>query len=255
MTRLLTFGITAVAVAVGVTTPSALRAQGDLRFEVASVKSNDSASGISNGGGVRGDRFTATNVTVVQLLRSAYGVQEFQIADQPGWAGIDRFDITASLPSGARPNGWPAMLQALLAERFALRLHREQRQTNVYALVVSNSGLELKAVDASRCAPPNGRCGMNATPTEIIATGQSMDQLATRLSRSIGETVVNRTSVSGIFDFTLAWTQEEQFRAPGASASPAIFTALAEQLGLRLESQRAPIDVLVIDRVERPTPD
>lgn len=96
---------------------------------------------------------------------------------------------------------------------------------------------------------------MSATPTEITATGQSMEQLATRLSRSIGQTVVNRTSVSGIFDFRLEWTQEDSFRAPGATAGPAIFTALAEQLGLRLESQRAPIDVLVIDRVERPTPD
>ena len=224
-------------------------------FEVASVKPNDSGTTIANAGRVIGERFTATNVTVVQLLRSAYGVQEYQITGQPGWAGIDRFDITANLPSGAKPDQWSAMLQNLLSSRFGLRLHFEQRETDVYALRVANDGFELTPVDASRCAPPKGRCGMSATPTKIVATGQSMQQLATRLSRSIGQTVVDRTGVSGIFDFSLEWTQDDQFRSPGASASPAIFTALAEQLGLRLQSQRAPIDVLVIDRVERPTPD
>jgi len=241
----------ALLVGVCVSLAVAVQAQNALpAFEVASVKPNNSGDPVSNGGRVIGDRFTATNVTVVQLLRSAYGVQEFQIAGQPGWAGIDRFDITANLPAGARSDQWGPMLQNLLSERFGLRLHREQRQTDVYALVVANSGLKLMPVDASTCAPPNGRCGMSATPTEIVARGQSMEQLATRLSRSIGQTVVDRTGVTGLFTFTLAWTQDDQFRAPGATASPAIFTALSEQLGLRLQSQRAPVEVLVIDRVE-----
>jgi uncharacterized protein (TIGR03435 family) len=91
--------------------------------------------------------------------------------------------------------------------------------------------------------------------TQIVARGQSMDQLAVRLSRSIGQTVVNKTGMSGIFDFKLEWTQDELFRAPGASASPAIFTALTEQLGLRLQADRAPVEMLVIDAIERPTAD
>ena len=224
-------------------------------FEVASIKPNDSNSGVSNGGRLTGQRFTSTNVTIVQLLRTAYGVQEFQIQGGPGWIGLDRYDIIANMPSGSRPDEWPVMLQNLLADRFRLRLHREPRLTDVYALVVARNGFKLTPQDSSRCAPPNGSCGFNATPTEIVARGQSMDQLATRLSRSIGQTVVNKTGVSGIFDFKLEWTQDEQFRAPGASASPAIFTALTEQLGLRLQGDRAPVEVLVIDTVERPTAD
>lgn len=224
-------------------------------FEVASIKPNNSNSGVSNGGRLTGNRFMATNVTIVQLLRTAYGVQEFQIQGGPGWIGIDRFDITANTPSGSRPEDWPVMLQGLLAERFRVRLHREQRQTDVYALVVARNGFKLTPLDSSRCAPPNGSCGFSAAPTQIVARGQSMDQLAVRLSRSIGQAVVNKTGVSGIFDFTIEWTQDEQFRAPGASASPAIFTALTEQLGLRLQADRAPSDVIVIDAIERPTAD
>jgi len=222
-------------------------------FEVASVKPNNSGTTIANNGRVTGDRFMAMNATVIQLMRAAYGIQEFQIAGPPGWAGIERFDITAKIAAGARPEEWPAMLQHLLAERFRLTLHREQRQTNGYALTVARGGIKLTPVDPSKCAPPNGSCGFSASPTEIVARGQSMDQLAARLSRSIGQTVVNRTDVSGIFDFKVEWTLEDQFREPGATASPAVFTALTEQLGLRLQSQRTAVEVLVIDRVERPT--
>jgi uncharacterized protein (TIGR03435 family) len=224
-------------------------------FEVASIKPNRSGTTIADAGRVSGDRFTAMNATVIQLLRSAYGVQEFQIAGPPGWTGIDRFDITANVPSGSKPDAWPEMLRGLLVERFRLKVHREQRETDVYALVVVKDRLTLTPVDASRCAPPNGSCGFSATPTEIVARGQSMEQLATRLSRSIGQTVVDRTGLSGVYDFKLEWTQDDQFRAPGATASPAIFTALSEQLGLRLQSQRAPVEMLVVDGVERPTPD
>ena len=237
----------------------------DARFEVASIKPNESNSGNSNGGRVTGDRFMATNVTIVQLLRSAYGIQEFQIQGGPGWTGIDRFDITANLPPGSRSDQWSVMLQNLLADRFRLKLHREQRETDVLALVVARNGFKLTPLDASRCAPPNGparqspgdggSCGFSATPTQIVARGMSMDQLAVRLSRSIGQTVVNKTGVSGIFDFKVEWTQDEQFRAPGASASPAIFTALTEQLGLRLQADRAPVEVFIIDAIERPTAD
>ena len=113
----------------------------------------------------------------------------------------------------------------------------------------------MTAVDPSKCDAPDGSCGFTATPTEIVGRGRSMEQLATRLSRSIGQTVVDQTGIGGIFDFKMSWTQDDQFREPGASASPAIFTALTEQLGLRLESQRAPVEILVIDGADRPTPD
>lgn len=243
-------------IAAGALVGALVQAQNDRpTFDVASIKPNNSGTTIANGGGARGNRFGATNATLIQLLRTAYGVQEFQIEGEPGWAGVDRFDIVATIPTERRPEEWPAMLQNLLAARFRLKLHRDIRQINGYALLVANGGLKISPVDTSRCTPPNGSCGFNATPTEIVARGMSMDQLATRLSRSIGQTVVNRTGVSGIFDYRVQWTQDDQFREPGASASPAIFTALTEQLGLRLQSQRVPIEVLVIDGVDRPTSD
>jgi uncharacterized protein (TIGR03435 family) len=147
------------------------------------------------------------------------------------------------------------MLQQLLADRFGLRFHRESRERDGLALVVARGGHKLTAADPAACEPPNGSCGFRATPTSIDARGQSMDQLATRLSRSIGQTVVNRTDLAGIFNFHVEWTTEDRFRASGATASPTIFTALPEQLGLRLQSQRTQVDVLVIDAVSQPTPD
>ena len=233
---------------------SAVQAQDSRAFDVASIKPNNSGSLIANGARVRNGRFTAENVSLLSLLRSAYGVQEFQIQGQPGWADVDRFDIIATLPTGSAESDWPAMLQRLLAERFRLAIRREMRETDVLALVVARGGLKVMPVDPSSCTPPN-RCGFSASPTQITARGQSMDQLATRLSRSIGQTVVDRTGVSGIFDYKLEWVQDDQFRAPGASASPAIFTALTDQLGLRLQSARAPVEMIVVDSAVRPTPD
>ena len=220
-------------------------------FEVASVKRNDSASGNSSSRNL-GARYMATNVTVVQLLRNAYGIQEFQIAGGPSWAGIDRFDVDATLAPGSKPGDWQPMLQTLLAERFKLTFHREPRQAPIYSLVVAKNGHKLTPGDPAKC-PNTGGCGFNASPTQIVGESVSMAQLAARLSRSIGIHVVDNTGVPGQFDLKLEWTIEDQFIGRGATASPTIFPAIQEQLGLRLESTRGPVDTLVIDRIEKPT--
>jgi uncharacterized protein (TIGR03435 family) len=220
-------------------------------FEVASVKLNASGSQQSNPGRMAGDSFVASNVTPMQLIRAVYGFQDFQIIGLPGWANADRFDITARTPPGTTLDVARTMAQTLMAERFGLRTHRERKEASVLALVVTRGGLKMTPAAPTRCDPPN-RCGMNATPTRIESRGQSIEQLATRLSRSLAQNVVNKTGVDGIFDFTLEWTQEEQFRA---GATSTIFTALTEQLGLRLESQRAQVEVLVVDQIERPSAD
>lgn len=220
-------------------------------FEVVSVKSNTSASASSSSRNL-GSRYTATNVTVVQLLRNAYGIQEFEIAGGPRWMGVDRFDIEATVPAGSKPTDWQPMLQTLLAERFKLTFHREQRQASIYSLVVAKGGHKLTPGDPAKCPNPAG-CGFNASPTQIVGDSVSMSQLAARLSRSIGIHVVDNTGLPGLFDLKLEWTVEDQFVGRGATASPTIFPAIQEQLGLRLESARGPVDTLVIDRVERPT--
>jgi uncharacterized protein (TIGR03435 family) len=186
------------------------------------------------------------------LLRNAYAVQEFQIAGFPEWASQARFDIDAKLPAGAKATDWPLALQALLSERFKLVVHREPRQGPVYNLVVAKDGPKLTAGEPSRCG--TGSC-FDATPTEIVATSVTMPAFAARLSRSIGTHVVDTTSLKGIYDFKLTWLADDQFVGRGASANPTIFTAIQEQLGLRLQSARGPVDTLVIDRVEKPVAD
>src|SRR5262249_54566436 len=108
-------------------------------FEVSSVKRNLSGGSSAISGMVRGDRFTSTNVTLTQLLRFAFGIQEFQIAGKPGWSDNDRFDIEAKSEHDIKPTDWQPMLQTLLAERFKLIFHREERETSTYGLVVAKN--------------------------------------------------------------------------------------------------------------------
>jgi uncharacterized protein (TIGR03435 family) len=224
-------------------------------FEVVSVRPNHSGSPNSSSGRVAGNRYTATNVSLVSLLRVAYGIQEFQIDGQPRWADLDRFDIVAKIPDDGRSDDWPLMLQALLRDRFNLRFHREQRQAPVYVMTMAKNGHKLTAADPSKCGNPSGSCGFNGSPTRIDGTSVSMAQLAARLSRSIGVIVFDKTGLDSLFDITLEWTVEDQFTGRGASASPTIFAAIQEQLGLRLESTRGPVDVLVVDSAEKPAAD
>src|SRR5688572_29724926 len=168
---------------------------GSPAFEVASIKRNETGSQNSNSARVAGDRYRAENVTLVSLLRAAYAVQEFQIAGQPNWAAVDRFDIDAKMEAGANPRDWPAMVQRLLAERFKLVVHRESRQGSIYTLVVASSGARLTPAEPSKRASPGG--DFSASPTQIIGSGVSMAELATRLSRSIGVTVIDGTGLTG----------------------------------------------------------
>ncbi len=225
-------------------------------FEVATVKRNISGSGSATSGLVQGDRVTSTNVTLNQMVRTAYSVQEFQIAGQPSWFNTERFDVQAKIPRDAKREDWPLMFQALLADRFKLVLHKENRSMSVLDLVVAKNGPKLTAADRSKCDPsnPSNACGFRASPTEIVGTSVSMAQLATRLSRSLGMIVLDKTELKGEFDLEIRWTNDEGVPLPrGASAGPALYPALQEQLGLRLQSTKAPVETLVIDRVQSPT--
>ena len=222
-------------------------------FEVASIKPNAGGSLNANAARVAGDRYRAENVSLISLLRVAYAVQEFQIAGHPAWANVDRFDIDAKMEAGANSRDWPLMLQRLLADRFKLVVHRESREGPIYTLLVAGNGPRLTAAEPSTRTSPGG--DFSASPTQIIGNGVSMAEFATRLSRSIGVTVVDRTGLAGAFDLKLTWPMDDQFVGRGASASPTIFTALQEQLGLRLQSGRGPVEMLVVDRAEKPVSD
>jgi uncharacterized protein (TIGR03435 family) len=254
-------------------------------FEVASVKPNTSSEIISSFAFQPGGRFTATNVTLRELIRAAYVIQNAQLDGGPAWIGSERFDVAAKAATAQTAS--PMMLRALLAERFNLTTHSDVRELSVFELVIARSDRRLgpqlrqSQVDCAammaavpiQVAPrpalsnPGARQACDTfvgVPPLFAADGVSMAQLATSLSRVVARTVVDRTGLTGLFDFELQWTPEVPqrptsiFRLNGIDVDPdgpSIFTALQEQLGLKLESRAGPVQILVIDHVERPTED
>jgi uncharacterized protein (TIGR03435 family) len=233
-------------------------------FEVVSIKENPSGR---DGGGstpLRNGRWQATNVPLLGLIASAWGIPGNRVFGAPDWARVTRYDIAAVAPASATQEQiWP-MVQALLRDRFRVAAHTETRDLPVYHLAVARTGnlgpgLKVASVD---CDAPDWRdrvkadsslrpCGFSWDVGMLTGGGTRMSTLASLVSSEAGRPVFDRTGLTGGYDFDLKWT-------PGLGADPAgnavsIFTALQEQLGLKLESATAPLDVLVVDHVEHPT--
>jgi uncharacterized protein (TIGR03435 family) len=245
-------------------------------FEVASIKPNKSGDQASSSFVRPGSRYNATNVTLRMLMRSAYGVHDMQIAGSPSWIDSERFDSVANA-EGDQPTSMfrgqaRLMLRSLLADRFKLVLHNETRELPIYALVVARGdrklGPQLQPSDAAECEAVKTRSPIPATAADpplscgggfartgrLAARGSVLSDLVTSISNAADRIVRDRTELSGNFDWDLQWTPE-QFPQTEPSESVSFFTALQEQLGLKLESTRGPVDVLVIDRVELPSAD
>ena len=239
-------------------------------FEVASIRPCDPDSG--GRGGPTPGRYNPVCATVENLIRMAYGPRATvfnasaldPIEDAPAWTRSERYTINAKAPDGT-PNAviLGPMLQALLEDRFRLRLHRETREVPVYNLTMARSGLKLQPRDAASCIPPPGEkvakpCGgvsLRLGPTSSVEFfGTGMNDLAKNLRNLVDRPVIDKTEVPGIFDFRLQYSPD-----PPAGVSPeeytgtSVFTAVEEQLGLKLERARGPHEVLVVDRVERPS--
>jgi len=202
-----------------------------------------------------GGRLEVIAATLKRLIMAAYDTTELQIAEGPAWLNQARWDITATaegLPSSVQPEQIAPLLKKLLGDRFGLRVHREMREMPVYRLVVHRGGAKLKATVSD---PPGGadvRGGAGGFHME--ARHLSMPRLAQLLSRRAERPVVDRTGLGGDYDLTLEWTPQmavgpEQETSDG----PTLFTALREQLGLRLEAGRELVEVLVVDEAARPT--
>jgi uncharacterized protein (TIGR03435 family) len=275
--------------------PPAAEAPANPVFEVASIKQNKSGEGFIRIGMAPGGRFTATNMPLRQLILMAYQVQPFQVEGGPSWMTSDRFDIVAKadrdVPPPAPGVAGPMqfMMRALLADRFKLTMHNEQKEMPIYNLVVARAdgklGAQLKQ-STTDCAaimgaanrrgggpppPPSFnepiQCGMRVLPGTLSAGGFPLSQFAQFLSTTVQRIVVDRTGLTGNFDLNMTWTPDQlpQGRGdppPGAPPLPAIdpngpsiFTAVQEQLGLKLESTKAPVDMLVVDRAEHPAED
>jgi uncharacterized protein (TIGR03435 family) len=234
-----------------------------LWFEVASVRPGDQSVDFGGIEFTPEGRFTATNSSLQRLIGFAYDVRNYQMSKGPNWVDSDKFTIEARADSSIQiPPGLAGfvpmrlMLQSLLAERFHLAAHKEMRQEQVYELVLDKEGSKLREVKD----PGQLRVGRG----ELIGKGAPIEFLVSQLSRQLEQTVIDKTGLKGRYDFTLNWAPDtglagarpEEPDAPPAPdpSGPSIFTAVRRDLGLRLQSAKAPVEILVIDHVERPDP-
>jgi uncharacterized protein (TIGR03435 family) len=221
-------------------------------FDVTTVRPN--LSGTAGGSGsFLGGRLKLSNFTLKNVLTMAYQVKPFQVVGGPGWMGTDKFDIEGKTEKAGKFDEAYPMIQTMLAERFQVRLHRETRELLVYRLVTAKGGIKMQAAGDSS--------GFFRTKRGLIEGKKTkMQTLADLLASALDRLVVNQTGQEGEYDFKLQWTPDESEPKVGDAdtgafdpAGPSIFTAVQEQLGLRLESAKAPVEVLVIDRAEKPS--
>ena len=258
-------------------------------FEVASVKpSTTGADGTSFR--VQPGRLTVTNGTFRMVMAVAYKVRDFQISGGPNWTGTDRWNIEAKAEEGsvseltlsfdpAVTNPLLLMLQSLLEDRFQLKMHREPKDMPVYELAVAKGGPKIKLsadqspiVAPERGAPlppkpqrggPMPRGAMAMGRGSVEANGVPIANFIQGLSQQLGRPIVDKTGLKGFYDIKLQWTPElggglvkpggPDPDPPADASGPSIFTAIQEQLGLRLDSAKGPVDILVIDSVQKPT--
>jgi uncharacterized protein (TIGR03435 family) len=222
-------------------------------FEVASIKPNTSGGSGAEMYPSKGE-VRIKNYSLKQLIQAAYKVKDYSFAGSP-WLDSQRFDIVAKLPPGASADQFPAMMQTLLRERFKLVVHRESKVMTALALVVDKNGLRIKPVDAGQ--------GTTLGPTMVKAFNVSMTQLADLLSSVMNRPVKNLTELPGGYDIDLKWLPDDAppvdaagsgDRQPPTGRAPAtsVFSAVQE-IGLKLQIRKLPIEVLVVDHAEKPS--
>jgi uncharacterized protein (TIGR03435 family) len=231
-------------------------------FDVASVKDNSSGSldGVFRR---QPGRFTVTNLSLQWIIRIAYGIQEYQLVNAPSWT-TRRYDVAATFAKAdASEEEVRLMLQRLLTDRFGLRVHREERRLTVYELTPAKPGVLgpklTPAPSHADCAvaPPAAPQCRRFMTTFFIKGLWSMTQLARSLEQVMGAPVVDRSSLTGVFDIDLQWGTgnfAEVISTIGVEQQAALLTAIRDQLGLRLDTTRAPYPVIVIDEVSPLTP-
>jgi uncharacterized protein (TIGR03435 family) len=260
-------------------------------YEIASIKPNKSITENRPVMNYTADGFIATGVPLIMLIQSAYGIFDAdRISGAPAWLNSERFDIDAKMDGAAvdalknltppdRTLTRQRMLQSLLAERFKFSIHRDTKELPTYTLVISKTGSKLQEgkpgdTYSNGYRDAGGRGGPGTVQLKgrggLVAQGAPIANLAGMLSWLLGHNVVDRTGLTGKYDFTLQWTPEEGespmlSNASGGTPSgqpapplpdpngPSLATALEEQLGLKLESKKGPVEVIVIDHVERPS--
>jgi len=275
--------VVAIPIAAGILNAPA-RAQSQnaatLKFEVASIKANKSGGERAPFGVFAGGRFSATNTPLRALILYAYELTPNQLEGAPGWLDSARYDIEAKPEAGAFPPGahgravWDktkVMLRALLAERFQLLVRREPREVPIYELAIAKGGPKLQKSNAD-CSADYFRChGFVGNPTHLSGTGVDMADLAGYLTGHADRPVRDHTGIQGVFDIKMQWNplssapppaddtprspdvEKREGPRPDFASLPTLYTALEQQLGLKLEARKGSVDIYVVDRVARPS--
>ena len=251
-----------------------------LKFDVVSVKPDKSEQPVNINDTGEADGFSMRNMPVEWIILYAFDIQDpHLLVGSPQWIKSSRYDIQAKVAEGDLSTFHRLtkaqrrlMLQDILSDRFKMKIHREPRETSIYALVVSKNGSKLKKVEpgnqrTSGVEKPDGTILQgeilhSRMPGQIEGQEVPMETFAKSLSGLVGRQVVEKTGLTGVYDFKLEWQPDRELdrdvpgREPAAGADkagPSLFSALQEQLGLKLESAKAQAEVLVVDAVERPS--
>lgn len=214
------------------------------RFEVAAIRVSHDPAADPNVNSLPGGRLIVTSQSLRDLLKFAFDLKDFQLEGAPGWADGDRYDIDAK--AAASTANVRDLVRSLLEDRFGLKHHTETRELTIYSLRPAKGDLKMTRHDEGAGTKARTTCGH--------MTGQRVasDVIAKMLSRYLGRDVRDDTGLPGKYDFELSWTPDAA-PCPGAPESPSIFTAVQQQMGLRLESTHGPVQVLVIEHVEKPS--
>lgn len=245
----------AILVALGSTILLSQTRSTQLQFEVASIRPNNSADLRRYITGMQRGDFKAINYTLKDLIRLGWDVRSYQISGGPKWLDSDRYDIEVKPevpfdvpgPSKEGDDRLRLMVQSMLADRFKLKLHRATKEMSVYFLVIGRNGPRLNQTGE----PPDQGPHIQDGKGQLLATKVDVPLFSRALAGELGVTVIDRTNLSGAYDLKLEWNPDEDVSAAVSSSGPSIFTALQEQLGLRLESGKAPVDVVVVDYAEK----
>ena len=231
-----------------------MAADADPVFEVATIKPSQ-PNDPSDGFHTRGRHLFIENQTVNKLIAFAYGMNGKQISGGPAWLGTDRFDIDGvpdveGTPSLKQEQG---MVKKLLAERFWMTFHHEKRELSVYAITVGKSGPKLTKSVGELIGMPSQDADQHGTELDMRFKNMSMADFALCMQFFVDRPIVDQTGLAGRYDFNLKWTFDETEASSNPNAPPGLFTAIQEQDGLKLEAVKAQVDVIVIDKVERPS--
>jgi uncharacterized protein (TIGR03435 family) len=243
-------GAAAIAAIALMTLAAGARGQSPTSFEVASIRpAPDNQNGPTGVNVFDGGRLRITNAATRFLILDTFRIQKEQIVGGPGWLDTDRFDIEAKTgrPEKITQDQVPPLLENLLAERFHFRFHRETRDLTVNLLDIDKNGPKLKP--SADGTATDMRMNQGPGKSQLTGTGVSMQSLAAYLGLFLGRIVVDQSGLKGNYDLTLEWSPDQT----NDTAAPSLFTALQEQLGLRLHSGRAPVEMIVIDSVEKPS--